>query len=453
MKWSRYSLLFESERNGWLLFNAVSRAFLTVEPQQLDVIRGIMADPEGYDYSDVPMLYVQLRNLGYLVNDDTDDNFYNITKMRALTGLYSSGNLSLTIAITRACNFDCSYCFEGNRTGKPMSKAVEEKLMRFIRSSKASSLNITWYGGEPLLAYDRILSINEQLKQLGKPYTAGMITNGYLLTDEKIAQLNDLRISYLQITLDGEEKTHDGRRCLKNGGPTYQTILENVDKVMKSDFKGTLHIRVNVDARNEVEFAYVYKMMQKRYPNDFGRRINVYPGFVKGDDHPDVSCFFEADEQGAFAARMYTKYGIVPLNLFPQKTRIGCTLTRRNAFVVGPDGELYKCWDDVGMPEMVVGSIDRFDNWNMSLIAEGMVASSYLDARECKECFYFPICNGGCHRIRMKNLRKTEGKHSPCSYFKGNLEKLLELHYERKKDIAARQAEMKLQQAAEKKND
>ena len=232
----------------------------------------------------------------------------------------------------------------------------------------------------------------------------------------------------------------------------HQTILENVDKVMKSDFKGMLHIRVNVDARNEVEFAYVYKMMQKRYPKDFGRRINVYPGFVKGDDHPDVSCFFEADEQGAFAARMYTKYGIVPLNLFPQKARIGCTLTRRNAFVVGPDGELYKCWDDVGIPDAVVGSIDRFDNWNMALIAEGMVASSYLDSQECKECFYFPICNGGCHRIRMKNLRNPDCQHSPCSYFRGNLEKLLELHYERKKAIAAHQAEMKLQQAVEKNN-
>lgn len=448
MKWSRYSLLFESKRNGWLLFNSVSRAFLTVDNGILEKIQGIMADPEGYDYSDCPTLYMQLRSCGFIVEDEADDDFYNITKMRALSSLYSTNRLMLTIAITRACNFDCSYCFEGNRTGKPMSEEVEEKLIKFISNSGAKNLSITWYGGEPLLAFDRILSIDARLKKLGKPYSAAMITNGYLLTEEKIAKLNELKIGYLQITLDGKAETHDGRRYLKNKAPTYHTILSNIDKLMASDFKGTLHVRVNVDARNEHEFAYVYKMMQKRYPKDFGRRISVYPGFVKGDDHPDVSCFFEADRQGEFCARMYTEHGIVPLTLFPGKNPIGCTLTYRNSFVVGPDGELYKCWDDVGMEDSVVGHIDRFDNWNMPLIAKGMVASSYLDSQECRECFYFPICNGGCHRIRMKNLSITEGQHSPCSYFKGNLENLLELHYERKMIMQARQQAAKARQQA-----
>ena len=121
MKWSRYSLLFESKRNGWLLFNSVSRAFLTVDNAILEKIQGLMADPEGYDYSDCPTLYMQLRSCGFIVEDEADDDFYNITKMRALSSLYSTNRLMLTIAITRACNFDCSYCFEGNRTGKPMS--------------------------------------------------------------------------------------------------------------------------------------------------------------------------------------------------------------------------------------------------------------------------------------------------------------------------------------------
>ena len=115
-----------------------------------------------------------------------------------------------------------------------------------------------------------------------------------------------------------------------------------------------------------------------------------------------------------------------------------CVLTKRNAFVVGPDGELYKCWDDVGIREKIVGSLDRFDNWNMGLIAEGMTGCSFLDDPECRECFFFPICNGGCHRIRQKNLHSAE-KQSSCSYFNGNLENLLELFYEEKQRAAAQQ--------------
>ena len=440
MKWSRYSILFESERNGWLLFNTVSRAFMTVGDDQLDVIRGIMADPEGYDYGNCAMLYMQLRSHGFLVEDGKDDDFYYVSKMRNLTRLYSDNMLMLTIAVTCACNFDCSYCFEGSHLGKPMSEEVEEKLIRFIKAHKAENLSITWYGGEPLLAFDRILSIDKRLGDMGKKYSANLITNGYLLTEDKISKLNKLKINYLQITLDGREETHNSRRYLKGGGKTYAKILENVEKVIASDFKGMIHIRVNVDARNEDEFVTVYQYFQNKYPNDFGKRITVYPGFVKGDDHPDVSCFFDMEEQGDFLARLFRNYGIAALDIFPKRSSQSCTLTCRNAFVVGPDGELYKCWDDVGLKEKVVGTLDVYPNWNMPLIAEGMVACSYLDSPECKECFYFPICNGGCHRIRMNNLH-SEVKHSPCTYFRGNLEKFLELYYEYKKEFVRKQQE------------
>ena len=440
MKWSRYSKLFRSQRNGWLLFNSASRSFMKVEDNEVETIQGIMENPEGYDYSKVPMLYMQLRTLGYLVEDHQDDDLYNITKMRNLTHLYEGNSLMLTVAITRACNFDCSYCFEGNRTGKPMSQEVEDKLIRFIQSFKADQLSIIWYGGEPLLAFDRILSIDKRIKAMGKSYSASMITNGYLLTEEKIAKLNELNIGYLQITLDGKKETHDGRRYLKNGAPSYDVILGNLDKVLATDFKGSIHIRVNVDGRNEDEFADVYHMIQERYAKDFGRRIVVYPGFVKGDDHPDCSCFFEPKAQGEFISKMMREHKIMALPIFPRRDMAGCTLTKRNAYVVGPDGELYKCWDDVGLADKVIGHIDRFDNWNMPLLAEGMAGCSYLDSEECRECYYFPICNGGCHRIRQKNLH-AEVPHSSCSYFKDNLEDLLELYYENKLELVRCQCE------------
>lgn len=440
MNWSRYNILFESKNNGWLLFNTVSRAFVAVEEANLPVIRGIMKNPNNFDYSDCAMMYMQLRTLGFLVEDGKDDDYYNVAKMRNLTRLYEGGSLSLTIAITRACNFNCNYCFEGNRSGKPMGQEVEDKLIRFIKSHRADKLGIVWYGGEPLLAFDRILSIDKRLKEIGKFYSASMITNGYLLTEEKIAKLNELQISYLQITLDGTKETHDSRRYLKNGGGSYDVIVQNIDRLMASDFKGTLHIRVNVDTRNEDEFIEVYRYFSGKYPKDFGSRITVYPGFVKGDEHPQSSCFYESEERAVFLAKMFRNYGITPMSIFPRRGSQGCTLTRRNAFVVGPDGELYKCWDDVGVPEKVIGTLDVENNWNLPLIADGMVAASYLDSQECKECFYFPICDGGCHRVRMNNLH-SENKHSTCTYFKGHLEELLELYYEKKKANTTRRGQ------------
>ena len=154
-----------------------------------------------------------------------------------------------------------------------------------------------------------------------------------------------------------------------------------------------------------------------------------------------MCCFFDPEDKGRFIAETHEKYGINPLSLFPRRAHAGCTLTKRNAYVVGPDGELYKCWDDVGIESLVVGHIDRFNDWNMGLIAEGMTGCSYLDSQECKECFYFPICDGGCHKVRM-NHRRDGKTGSCCSYFKGHLEELLELHYEEKMKREAEQKDV-----------
>ena len=58
MKWSRYSLLFESRRNGWLLYNSASNAFLQIEDKAVPVIQQIQEDPSSFDFSKDPALSI-----------------------------------------------------------------------------------------------------------------------------------------------------------------------------------------------------------------------------------------------------------------------------------------------------------------------------------------------------------------------------------------------------------
>ncbi len=432
MKWSRYSHFFRSKRNGYLLYNSASGFFIKVEDDGVKDIESIMKDPEGFDFSGMPGLYLTLRRGGFIVEDTADDDFYNILKMRRITANYVTNTLLLTIAVTRNCNFNCSYCYEGNRTGKPMSKEVEDKLMDFIDfHKKQDQLGIVWYGGEPLLAIDRIRSIDRRLKEKGRKYGAFLVTNGYLLKEDIISDLNDLCIKKIQITLDGNQATHDSRRYQVSGEGSFDVILKNLDNLMASDYDGIVHIRVNIDMRNKDEYKDVYHLLKDRYPDDFGTKIWVYPGYVKGEGHPDAGCFFDSAFIAKFMADLAENEDIKVKSLIPQRSLGGCTISKRCAYVVGPDGELYKCWDDVGIPECVTGHIDDMTNWNNALIARGMVGCSYLDSNECKECFYFPVCNGGCHKLRLKNLMDG-GDRDCCTYFKGNLDDLLELHYEMK---------------------
>ena len=59
---------------------------------------------------------------------------------------------------------------------------------------------------------------------------------------------------------------------------------------------------------------------------------------------------------------LYEKYGIAGLNILPQPQAVGCAATSVNTFVIGPSGELYKCWVDVGRKEKIIGSI--YDDTN-----------------------------------------------------------------------------------------
>lgn len=433
MKWSRYNLLFESERNGWLLYNSASNSFLQVSEEAAAVIRKIEEDPDGTDYSAAPELYFHLRNGGFLVEDGRDDDFFRILKMRRLTANYAGHTLMLTIAPTRACNFACPYCYEENRTPSMMTEETEDELVEFIRKhKKISRLSITWYGGEPLLALDRIKSLNRKIAALGKEYTSFIVTNAYLLNDDVIASLDELKTTVIQITLDGKKETHDSRRSLIGGGPTYDRIVSNIDRLLASVWDGRVNIRVNVDGTNQDEFADVYRFIQERYPEKFGSQITVYPGFVHGEEvNPDTSCFFDSDEKGQFLEDVHRKHGINALSMFPSAVTGGCTMTKRNAYVIGPDGELYKCWNDVGVPELVIGNISSLLNWNMALVAEGMIGASFLEDPKCEKCFFFPICDGGCPKMRMLNNRDGKDRDT-CSYFKNHLKSLLELHYEEK---------------------
>jgi len=89
-----------------------------------------------------------------------------------------------------------------------MNKRVQEGILDFVKKyDTVKFLNVTWYGGEPMLATDVIKFLSFELQKLVEHYNASMITNGFYL-DKIVDTISDWRISRLQITLDGTKETH-----------------------------------------------------------------------------------------------------------------------------------------------------------------------------------------------------------------------------------------------------
>src|SRR4051794_16365661 len=90
----------------------------------------------------------------------------------------------LIILPTEKCNFRCTYCYEDFSIGKmrePVQRAIESFMNR--RIPELSELSLDWFGGEPLVAKDVVLSLSSHASRLcrehGVVLRGGMTTNAY----------------------------------------------------------------------------------------------------------------------------------------------------------------------------------------------------------------------------------------------------------------------------------
>jgi MoaA/NifB/PqqE/SkfB family radical SAM enzyme len=110
----------------------------------------------------------------------------------------------------RRCNLSCTYCNEYDDFSKPVP--LETMYRRLDRLAALGTTIVTISGGEPLLHPDLDLLI-ARVRHHGT--IAGMITNGYLLTAERIQRLNRAGLEHLQISIDNVMPDDVSKKSLK----------------------------------------------------------------------------------------------------------------------------------------------------------------------------------------------------------------------------------------------
>ena len=319
-----------------------------------------------------------------------------------------SRGVGLTICPTMGCNFDCPYCFEDHGRGK-MSQEVQDDVValaeRMLNASARKSINVTWFGGEPLLALDVIESLSERLMKLAEDhdaeYSAGIITNGYLLTQDTIDTLVRYKVETSQVTIDGLGSTHDSTRYLRGGGPTFERITANL-RDNKIPFRVNVRHNVHEGNRGEVDSL---KQFIEELAEESGNEIMYYPAPVTGSP--------VADERGKQVGLLCGS-DASEVSLRQEAGRFhagrGHYCGANNIFTIGIDdcGNLQKCWEAVDKPDISfgtardwdpvdpLGTASKPDNLTMYLNTVGPVPDE-----ECRECMWLPMCVGGCPHKRL----------------------------------------------------
>lgn len=435
LTWSRYNILLRNDNyDYYLLYNTISNVLFELDKvhyNQLSEIKKVGLNSLLINTSS--KFYRALREYKVIVSG-SENNFEIANNNHFRNELVlNKENLSLTICPTYGCNFTCSYCFEDSQLNSQIiSNETILQIIKFIKSFKEiKTLTVYWYGGEPTLAFDRIIEITDQIKNLDIVYNeANIVTNGYLLTKNKISRLNELNIKNVQFTLDGYAEVHDKRRCLKGGHPTFERIISNIDNLLCSEYEGSCSIRVNIDKSNHKDFFVLKDFLLNRYSRS---KITIYPGRIDNYNNKfDDSLMFTPKEWFDLSIEYFNKYNSAVENIFPIKNLHNvCSANSYNSYVIGYNGDLFKCWEDVGKIEMKIGNI-----YDEQYITNDKVNLQYLEntnpysINSCLECIYLSICGGGCAKRILMNKSSLTPNNECCSIYKDFIRSVIFLYYE-----------------------
>lgn len=406
LKPSKYNFIIQ--HNGkTLLYNSLNTALVEINP----LMASLLEEPNINKEKLAPYVRKFINDMersGFIIDDQVDEikilkNIYNQAK-------YNRNTLSLTIAPTLTCNFTCDYCYEQgieiDESMSLMSEDVQQALLKFVDKNiqTVNQLKIIWYGGEPMLAYDIIFDLSQKFITLAKKYNVeycgDMITNGYVIGQKPslIKNLISSQITHYQITLDGPPHIHNKRRRL-NGSKegTFNTILNGIEELHKHD-NIKISVRINLDNTNGKEVLKLLDIFEDKEMSD----INIYLSEVRstsaGCESLESTCMTpdEMKELGQNFDTIQKEKGFPRKNTLPV-LMLTCDANSVNAFVVAPNGDLYKCWNDIGQKKACFGSLINKNTDTLQRFKEiNYITWEPFDFPNCRNCKALPICMGGC---------------------------------------------------------
>ncbi len=123
------------------------------------------------------------------------------------------------LIVTRRCNLACAYCNEYDRVSQPVPLGL--LLERVDRLAALGTQVITLSGGEPLL-HPGLEEVVARVRRHG--LLAGMITNGYLLTESRIRALNRAGLDHMQVSIDNVEPDAASKKSLRVLDPKLRLL-------------------------------------------------------------------------------------------------------------------------------------------------------------------------------------------------------------------------------------
>lgn len=425
IKASNYNFFFPSKKEiGKLIaYNAMSNSLALIEEEKYKEYVDFLENKSNIKDEN---LISDLKKGSFIIDDNVDEK--SILRFNMYNSRFDKRSFDLTIAPTSDCNFRCIYCYEKKAIkDQYMTRETERSIINWLKNKTKTieSFSVTWYGGEPLLAMDTIERLSKEFidicTQNNLFFSSSIITNGYLLTNEILNKLKECKVTFMQVTVDGTEEYHNKRRPLKDGKPTFKTIINNLSK-LKDNLIEKTSLRVNVDTTNHAKVEDIINILKEKKLED---KVSPYIGLVcnSNDCYLTEKCMSNEEYSRAvmsFEDKLKKETKFNELRTYPVRVANSCGSDSINTYVVDSNGDLYKCWDDIGNKKTSIGNVNNLDCIEANETFLDYMLYDPTEDDKCKECKYLPICMGGCPFKRINNNMDR------CLYIKEHFETYFE---------------------------
>ncbi|HUT37503.1 MAG TPA: anaerobic sulfatase maturase [Planctomycetota bacterium] len=327
------------------------------------------------------------------------------------------------------CNLRCTYCFyagndrffepPGERRGKAMSLETLDRLAKEFLSYRMEQSVLCWQGGEPTLCglgfFRAAVEAEKRYGVDGQVVGNALQTNGVLLDAEWCKFLAEYHF-LVGLSLDGPRKLHETYR-----GKTFEKVTQAAHTMREQGVE--FNILCVVSQANARHGAEVYEWLVGQGFNE----IQFIPAREVGADGSAAPFSVRGEEFGDFLLAAFERWyprdvGVVNERVFNSLLShfaCGepnlCTFRSRCGDYVAVErgGEIFPC-DFYIQPEHKLGVLGERPLDEMFTVArQGFHQLKGQVDPACRECEWFPVCNGGCPRDR-----EPSGRNAHCAGLK-----------------------------------
>ncbi|HTV67737.1 MAG TPA: radical SAM protein [Rhizobiaceae bacterium] len=412
MRASRYNIASQPLNGERALFNTATGnlAFVTNREYE-NILSGIVSDPE----------FVKL---GYIVPDHLDEIKVAIDR-RASVRARPRRALSVTIVPTLRCNFSCGYCYNGVNHKSGDAGASFKGAFKYIKNELASGepLHVTWYGGEPTLQLDEILSQSVDLKELcsarGSHFSCDLLTNGSTLNEKQCAKLVELPLTDIQVSIDWPIEKSERQKGRLSAHATLDDVLKRTALIPQSI---PLVYRINVmpgflatfdrlltqmkASVGRPHWAYIHRL----FPSNDPSLNSEASGEMR---FPDIVEFYR---EYAAARKILRDFGYSQ-EFFPQEPDTGyCIAQNSRDIIFDGAGDAKKCVREIEGP---AARID-LDTGHYNDRGAAYMNSEVTSSDGCYKCTFMPLCHSGCPKDKYEHPSAVLERCTPWKFILPN---------------------------------